>query len=64
MKWDAEGAPATSNTAAAAALPETSFNRKVLGDPAVVAKVQFMRPVSDEKRAEYLALWQGLKAAQ
>ena len=64
VKWDAEGAPATSNSAAAAALPETSFNRKVLGDPAVVAKVQFMRPVSDEKRAEYLALWQELKAAQ
>lgn len=64
VKWDAEGAPATSNTAAAAALPEASFNRKVLGDPAVVARVQFMRPVSDEKRAEYLALWQELKAAQ
>lgn len=64
VKWDTEGAPATSNMAAAAALPETSFNRAVLGDPAVVARVQFMRPVSDEKRAEYLALWQELKAAQ
>jgi spermidine/putrescine transport system substrate-binding protein len=64
VKWDAEGAPASSNTAAAAALPETSFNRKVLGDPAVVAKVQFMKPVSDENRAAYLALWQELKAAQ
>ncbi|MBC7478740.1 MAG: extracellular solute-binding protein [Pseudorhodobacter sp.] len=64
VKWDAEGAPATANAVAAAALPETSFNRKVLGDPAVVAKVQFMRPVSDEKRAEYLALWQAMKAAQ
>ena len=64
VKWDTEGAPATSNTKAAAALPEDSFNRKVLGDPAVVAKVQFMKPVSDEKRAEYLKLWQDLKAAQ
>lgn len=64
VKWDAEGAPATSNMKAAAALPETSFNRKVLGDPAVVAKVQFMKPVSDEKREEYLKLWQDLKAAQ
>jgi spermidine/putrescine transport system substrate-binding protein len=63
-KWDAEGAPATSNAKAAAALPETSFNRKVLGDPAVVAKVQFMRPVSDENREAYLKLWQDLKAAQ
>lgn len=64
VKWDQEGAPATSNTAAAAALPETSFNRAVLGDPAVVAKVQFMRPVSDADREKYLALWQELKAAQ
>lgn len=64
VKWDAEGAPATSNTKAAAALPETSFNRKVLGDPAVVARVQFMKPLSDEKREEYLKLWQDLKAAQ
>lgn len=64
VKWDTEGAPATSNMAAAAALPETSFNRSVLGDPAVVAKVQFMKPVSDDDRATYLALWQELKAAQ
>ena len=64
VKWDTEGAPATSNTKAAAALPETSFNRKVLGDPAVVAKVQFMKPVSDADRETYLKLWQDLKAAQ
>ncbi|MEM9442065.1 MAG: extracellular solute-binding protein [Pseudomonadota bacterium] len=64
VKWDAEGAPATSNMQAAAALPETSFNRRVLGDPATVAKVQFMRPVSDENRETYLKLWQDLKAVQ
>lgn len=63
-KWETEGAPATSNLKAAAALPDTSFNRKVLGDPAVVAKVQFMRPVSDANREAYLKLWQDLKAAQ
>jgi spermidine/putrescine transport system substrate-binding protein len=64
VRWDAEGAPATSNTAAAAMLPEASFNRAVLGDPAVVARVQFMRPVDDATREAYLALWQELKAAQ
>lgn len=64
VKWEAEGAPATSNKKAAAALPETSFNRKVLGDPAVVAKVQFMKPVSDANRETYLKLWQDLKARQ
>lgn len=64
VKWEASGAPATSNSKAAAALPESSFNRKVLGDPAVVARVQFMKPVSDADRETYLKLWQDLKAQQ
>jgi spermidine/putrescine transport system substrate-binding protein len=64
VKWEAEGAPATANSKAAAALPETSFNRVVLGDPAVVAKVQFMKPVADADRETYLKLWQDLKAVQ
>ncbi len=64
VRWEPDGAPATSNLKAAAALPETSFNRAVLGDPAVVAKVQFVKPLSDATREEYLKLWQDLKAAQ
>lgn len=58
------GAPASANTAAAAALPEDDMNRSVLGDPDVVARVQFMKPVSDEKRKTYLEMWQELKALQ
>ncbi|MBN9672223.1 ABC transporter substrate-binding protein [Roseibium aggregatum] len=64
VKWNAEGAPASANAEAAAALPEDAFNRKVLGDPAVAARIQFQDPISDEDRARYLELWQGLKAAQ
>ncbi len=64
VRWDAEGAPASANSAAAAALSEDAFNRKVLGDPEVAALVQFQEPVSDEVRESYLALWQELKAAQ
>ncbi len=64
VKWAAEGAPASANAKAAAALPDDAFNKRVLGDPAVVARVQFQRPVSDENRETYLALWQALKAAQ
>ncbi len=64
VKWAAEGAPASANAAAAAALPADSFNRRVLGDPEVVARVQFMAPVPDETRQVYLELWQELKAAQ
>jgi len=62
--WNENGAPASANTAAAAALPEDAFNRRVLGDPEVAARVQFMEPVSAEDRETYLALWQKLKAAQ
>ena len=64
VEWNAKGAPASANAAAAAALPEDAFNRRVLGDPEVAARVQFMAPVSKEDREAYLATWQGLKAEQ
>jgi len=64
VKWAAEGAPASANAKAAAALPDDAFNNRVLGDPKVVARVQFQRPVSDDNRQKYLELWQRLKAAQ
>ncbi|MEM6887084.1 MAG: extracellular solute-binding protein [Pseudomonadota bacterium] len=64
VKWAAEGAPASANAKAAAALPDDAFNKRILGDPDVVARVQFQRPVSEENREKYLELWQGLKAAQ
>lgn len=63
-KWAEEGAPASANAKAAAALPDDAFNKRILGDPEVVARVQFQRPVSDENREKYLELWQGLKASQ
>ncbi|MEM6940011.1 MAG: extracellular solute-binding protein [Pseudomonadota bacterium] len=63
-EWNANGAPASANSAAAAALPEDAFNRKVLGDPEVAARVQFMQPVSAKNREAYLEMWQTLKAAQ
>lgn len=63
-RWAEEGAPASANAKAAAALPEENFNRAVLGDPEIVARVQFMQPVSDEDRKLYLELWQELKASQ
>lgn len=63
-EWNANGAPASANAAAAASLPEDAFNRRVLGNPEVAARVQFMEPVSEENRASYLAMWQAIKAAQ
>lgn len=64
VKWAADGAPASANAKAADALPDDAFNKRILGDPEVVARVQFQRPVSDDNREKYLELWQGLKAAQ
>ena len=64
VRWAESGAPASANAKAAAALPEESFNRAILGDPEVVARVQFMQPVSDEDRKNYLEIWQELKASQ
>ncbi|SJZ91972.1 ABC transporter substrate-binding protein [Consotaella salsifontis] len=64
VKWDAEGAPVSSNTKAIAALPDDSFNKKLVADPATVSRVHFFKPVSDADRETYLKLWQDLKAAQ
>ena len=42
-------------------LPEDAFNRTVMGDPAVVERLQFMAPMSDDTRNQYLELWQEVK---
>lgn len=63
VEWDQKvGAPVSANLQAVAGLDQTAFNRAVLGDPAVAARIQFQKPVSDEDRESYLKLWQELKA--
>lgn len=62
VRWDTEvGAPASSNLAAMQQLPEDSFNRQVLANPDVVARLVFMKPISEEQRVRYLQLWQEVK---
>src|SRR5690606_38804479 len=62
VRWDTEvGAPASANLAAMAQLPEDSFNRQVLADPAVVERLVFMKPIAEEQRVRYLQLWQEVK---
>lgn len=64
VQWDTTvGAPVSANEKALAGLDETSFNRAVMGDPAVAGRIQFQAAVSDADRERYLALWQELKAA-
>ena len=63
VEWDQKvGAPVSANQEAVAGLDESAFNRAVLGNPAVAARIQFQKPVSDENREKYLQLWQELKA--
>ena len=64
VKWDLEGAPTSANAKAIAALPDDAFNKSVLADPAIVARIQFQAAVTDEARETYLKLWQSLKAEQ
>jgi spermidine/putrescine transport system substrate-binding protein len=62
VEWNTKvGAPVSANTKAVAALPEDTFNRKVMGDPEVAKRIQFQAPVTNEQREKYLALWQELK---
>ncbi len=62
VEWDTKiGAPASANAKANAQLPETAFNRAVLGNPKKIAKVQFMGPMSGQLREKMLELWQETK---
>ncbi|MFO1350522.1 MAG: extracellular solute-binding protein [Gammaproteobacteria bacterium] len=62
VRWDTDvGAPASANAAANQQLPEDAFNRTVMSDPKVAERLQFMAPLSDDKRNQYLELWQEVK---
>ena len=62
VRWDTEvGAPASANAAANAQLPADAFNRTVLGDPETVSRLHFMAPLSEEKRQEFLEIWEEVK---
>ena len=64
VQWAEKGAPSSANVEANAALPDTDFNKKTFSDPAVVERVRFMTPLSDEKRRAYTELWQDVKTAR
>lgn len=62
-EWnDRVGAPVSANDEALARLSEDAFNRRVMGDPELAARIQFQEPIAEEDRAAYLALWQAVKA--
>ena len=62
VRWDTEvGAPASANAAANAELPADAFNRTVLGDPETVKRLHFMAPLGDDKREQFLEIWEEVK---
>ncbi len=62
VKWDTDvGAPASANAKANAQLPEDALNRRILGDPEVVKRVQWMAPVSEEQRQKNQEIWDEVK---
>lgn len=64
VQWAAKGAPSSANAKANEALPDTDFNKSAFADPAVVARVKFMKPLPDETRKVYTELWQDVKTSQ
>jgi spermidine/putrescine transport system substrate-binding protein len=64
VRWDNEiGAPASANEQANMALPEDAMNRAVLGDPAVVERLQWMAPLSDDQLQANQELWDEVKTS-
>lgn len=62
VRWDTEiGAATSANPKALEALPEGSFNRDVLGDPAVAEKLRFMGPLTDAERQAFQQMWAEVK---
>jgi spermidine/putrescine transport system substrate-binding protein len=64
VRWDNEiGAPASANEQANLALPEDAMNRAVLGDPAVVERLQWMAPLTDDQLQANQELWDEVKTS-
>lgn len=63
VRWDTEvGAPASANAVAMGQLPEDAFNRQVLGGEGATDNLQFMAPLPDDRREQFLEIWQETKA--
>lgn len=62
VRWDTEtGAPAPTTTTSVSQLSESSFNRAVMGNPEVAARLKFTGPMDDATREQMLEVWQATK---
>ena len=65
VKWDTEvGAPAPTSQTTLDQLPEGAFNRDVMGDPEVVARLVWMETVPEDARQEWNQMWEEVKSQQ
>ncbi|MCE5207282.1 MAG: extracellular solute-binding protein [Chloroflexi bacterium] len=65
VKWDTEvGAPAPTSQTTLDQLPEGAFNRDVMGNPEVVARLVWMETVPEDARQEWNQMWEEVKSRQ
>ena len=65
VKWDTEvGAPAPTTQATIDLLPEDAFNRVVMGNPDMVARLAWMQTVPEDERQQWNQVWEEVKAQQ
>jgi spermidine/putrescine transport system substrate-binding protein len=62
--WETkEGAPASANPKAMAALPDSDPTKAAAADHEAVKRLQFMAPLSDDERQKYSDLWAEVRTA-
>jgi spermidine/putrescine transport system substrate-binding protein len=62
--WETkEGAPASANPKAMAALPDSDPTKAAASDQEAVKRLQFMAPLSDDERQKYSDLWAEVRTA-
>jgi spermidine/putrescine transport system substrate-binding protein len=65
IRWDTEvGAPAPTSQESVDLLPEDAFNRAVMGDEEVVARLFWMETLTAQERQDWNQNWEEVKAAQ
>ena len=65
VKWDTEvGAPAPTSQTTLDQLPEGAFNRDVMGNPEVVARLVWMETVPEDARQKWNQMWEEVKSRQ
>ena len=60
-KWAEVGPPASANAKAMSGLPDTDPTKAFYSDEAMIKRLQFMAPLTDQERQDYSDLWTEVK---